>query len=231
MLILLLLILGQKAFTQTATDGFTRDLANSYSREFLSVINQVQLESDTAYSLGGTMVSDSCVAFMNQSHIVGPVGKAVFHEMTTNKNLYPNLFAGGTVNRYCRKYSEMNSNQKALVWVFVLTTMAHFESSCSVTARARGPNGTAYGYFQLHKGKENEYASETKSCVKNASTNPVLSSQCAMGMLEKQMQRSRGALFNNKSYWEVLRPNGSADKARVIAKALSRLSLCNPKMM
>ena len=181
--------------------------------------------------MGGTPVSDACVTLMNKNQMVGNVGAAVYTEFSGRSQLYPNLVDGGSVNKYCRKYPEMNKQQKALVWVFIMTTMAHFESSCNEKARAQGPNGIAYGYFQLHKGKENLYAPDVKSCVKNASTSAVLSSKCAMGMLEKQMNSSDGELFSNKSYWEVLRPRGPADKARIIAKALSRSSLCNPKTM
>lgn len=206
-------------------------MAQFYSAEFIEIINQSMLEKDTAYMMGGTPISDACVSLMNKNQLVGTVGAAVYTEFSSRSELYPNLLDGGSVNKYCRKYSEMSKQQKALVWVFVMTTMAHFESSCNEKARAQGPNGIAYGYFQLHKGKENFYAPDVKSCVKNASTSAVLSSKCSMGMLEKQMDKSNGELFSNKSYWEVLRPRGPADKARIIAKALSRSSLCNPKMM
>ena len=212
-------------------DEISKSLIDQYSVEFIEIINQIQLEKNTAYLLGGTPVADACVAFMNKNQMVGNVGAAVYSELTQNTKLYPHLLDGGSVNKYCRKYPEMSTQQKAFVWVFIMTTMAHFESSCSESAKAKGPNGIAYGYFQLHKGSENFYAEESKSCIKNASTNPILSSKCAVGMLEKQMDRSSGELFSRKSYWEVLRPQGHADKARIIAKALSRSSLCNPRTM
>ena len=233
LLAVIFLILSQQVSKaqSTGTDQISNTLIHQYSAEFIDIINQTQLEKKTAYMMGGTPVADACVAFMNKNQMVGNIGAAVYSELAQNTKLYPNLIDGGSVNKYCRKYPEMSTKKKALVWVFIMTTMAHFESSCSEKAKAQGPNGIAYGYFQLHKGKENFYAPETKACVKNASTNPILSSKCTIGMLEKQMDRSNGELFSNKSYWEVLRPRGPADKARIIAKALSRSSLCNPQVM
>lgn len=230
--IAILLIMSQQgSWAQESIDQNSKSLMDHYSAEFIEIINQAQLEKNTNYMLGDTSVADACVAFMNKNQLVGKVGAAVYSELAQNTKLYPHLLQGGSVSKYCRKYPEMSTQQKALVWVFIMTTMAHFESSCSETAKAKGPNGVAYGYFQLHKGKENFYAQESKACVKNASTNPILSSKCAMGMLEKQMYNSNGQLFSRKSYWEVLRPQGHADKARIIAKALSRSSFCNPQVM
>ncbi len=198
------------------------------SHEFTEIVNRLQLQKDITYKLGGLPMADACVSMMNQSQIIGKVGESIFKELTLNSELYSLLLEGGDVKRYCRKYPVLSINQKAFVWVLVLTTMAHFESSCSEKASARGPNGTAYGYFQLHKGKEDQYLRNSTACVKNASTNPAQSSRCTLGMLEKQMERSNRVLFYNKSYWEVLRPNGPADKAKLIAKALTAASLCNP---
>src|SRR3989344_104379 len=202
-----------------------------YANEFADIINRVQLEKDTAYMVSTVKVADACVTMMNKNQILGKVGETILKELTKNSSKYPNLLDGGKVKKSCRKYEEMNDNQRALVWVLVMTTMAHFESSCSDKAKAKGPNGMAYGYFQLHKGKENLYVKGKGSCVKNASGNAALASKCALGMLEKQMERSSGVLFDNKSYWEVLRPIGPAQKSQHIAKALAKSSLCNPAVM
>lgn len=202
-----------------------------YSKEFTEIINRLQLHSDTAYSLGSIPISNACTTMMNPNQTTGKVGETIFQELTTKPDLYSLLLEGGDVKRYCKKYSNLSQNQRALVWVLILTTMAHFESSCSEKASARGPNGTAYGYFQLHKGKEPQYISGSNACAKNSSANPTSASRCTLAMLEKQMDRSDGVLFSNKSYWEVLRPRGPADKAKLIAKALTVTTLCNPVTM
>ena len=87
--------------------------------------------------------------------------------------------------------------------------MANFESNRDATAGNSGaPNGTAYGYFQLHKGHEQYYDGNEGTCVQNASTNGRQSVRCALGMISFQLQRDR-SLFSNESYWDVLRPNSS----------------------
>ena len=118
----------------TITDENLSGLVQYYSAEFADIINQTQLEKKTAYMMGGTPVADACVSLMNKGQIVGNVGASVYTEFSGRTELYPNLFNGGSVNKYCRKYPEMNKQQKALVWVFIMTTMAHFESSCNEKA-------------------------------------------------------------------------------------------------
>lgn len=213
------------------TEENSESMISHYAKEFVQIVNRVQLEKDVAYAIGGTAVSDACVSLMNKDQILGKVGESVFKELTKNTDSYTALLEGGTLKKHCRKYPTMDNNQRALVWVLVLTTMAHFESSCSDKAKAKGPNGIAYGYFQLHKGKENMYVQDKKSCLKNSSGNAVLASRCTLDMLDRQMEKSSGELFYSKSYWEVLRPEGPADKAKHIAKAVSKSSLCNPVMM
>ena len=227
----LLILIGSASWAQMPVSQKPSDNAITfYSKEFTEIINRLQLQHDTTYSLGGIPVSDDCVSMMNANQTTGKVGEAIFKELTTKADLYSLLLEGGDVKRYCKKYSGMSKNQRALVWVLILTTMAHFESSCSEKASARGPNGTAYGYYQLHKGKEDQYLGGD-ACAKNSSTNPVSSSRCTLAMLEIQMKRSNRMLFSNKSYWEVLRPNGPADKAKLITKALMVSTLCNPTTM
>ena len=213
------------------TEQNSSALIKYYVEEYANILNHVQLSNNTSYMLGQTAVSDSCISLINKDLILGRVGHSIYSELTKNSSLYPFLMEGGKIKNHCKNYSTMDNNQRAVVWLLVLTTMAHFESSCNSAAKAKGPNGTAYGYFQLHKGKEFLYAGAPFICPKNASLSPMQSSKCALGMLEKQMDRTTGELFSNKSYWEVLRPKGPADKAKHISKAIARSSLCNPKTM
>ncbi len=201
---------------------------SNYVDEFINIINQIQLQKDTSYLVSSTLVSDGCVSFIDRNSVTGPTGIAIAKLLIQHSELFPHLLQGGTMNRYCRNYSTLTQQRKSLVWVMLLTTMAHFESSCNSNAKAKGPNGTAYGYFQLHRGEEQNYAAVTGYCVKNASQDPRLSSQCTLGMLEYQLKKTGGDLFNKGSYWEVLRPRGASQKAAIIQKAFLKSTLCSP---
>ena len=180
-----------------------------------------------SYTIGGTPVSDKCVAFMDRSTVLGEMGKAVFTALKENKSALPTVMQGGTISRYCSRYPQMKDDQKMMVWVMVMTMVAHFESSCNMGAKARGPNGTAKGYFQLHLGREQNY-DDQGLCARNASTSGKLSAKCAFSMIERQLQRENGQLFSPKSYWDVLRPGGRAKRADDIQRTLKRSTLCNP---
>lgn len=206
-------------------------LLNDQIDEFIKILNQVQLNKNTAYKVSGTNVADSCVVLLNKEHIKGEVGKAIYTEFINRIDAYPRLNHGGTLNNYCSKYKNMPAEEKALVWVLVMTVMAHFESSCSPQAQIQGPNGTAYGFYQLHKGKEMDYERSSGNCLKNASLNPIQSSKCTMSMLELQLSKQNGELFSARSYWDVLRPKGQARKADDIQRTLLNSSLCNSKLM
>lgn len=212
------------------SDELFEKLKSNYIGEFSSLINQVQLQHDTSYSLAQTSVSDSCVVLMSKENFAGPTGRRISQVLMQHNDFFPNLIQGRSLNRYCRNYSGMSLQQKSLVWVLVLTVIAHFESSCNEKAHAKGPNGTAYGYFQQHAGQEDEYHGNRSFCRKNSSRDPVLAGQCTLSMLEYQFNIDNGELFNNKSYWDVLRPNGRAKKAISIQRALTQFSLCQPKV-
>ncbi len=209
--------------------GLANHFSNTdYVSDFVENLNRVQLQQDTSYKLAGNTVADSCVALMNKDQFLGQDGRATYNRIVKNAEKFPNLLEGGSLNHYCRQYSRMEVDEKAMVWVLVLTMMAHFESSCKLTAKAKGPNGTARGYYQLHQGREGDYDGPTKACAKNASLNGKLSSECTLGMIEIQLDRDHGQLFSSKSYWDVLRPRGAAKKADDIQRALLKSSLCNP---
>ena len=200
---------------------------SDYMDEVAEIANRIQLGENTSYQIGGTNVSDTCVSFLTKEMFLGDSGRHIYEAFNQNIASFPELVKGGNISKYCSKYPQMKSNQKGMVWVMVLTMMAHFESSCSIKARAKGPNGTAKGFYQLHQGKEANY-DKLGMCAKNSSTSDKLSSKCALSMLERQMSRENGDLFSKKSYWDVLRPNGAARKADDIQRTLKKSSLCNP---
>jgi hypothetical protein len=199
--------------------------------EMADLGNRAQLQTNTSYQINKTTVDDECMTFLSADQFLGDTGRSIFQKITENSKQFPNLLKGGDINHYCSKYSSMGLKQKGLIWVTILTMMAQFESSCKIKAFAKGPNGRAQGYFQLHKGQEQKYSEDSKDCVKNASMNAKLSSACTLAMLDDQMEKSNGVLFSPKSYWDVLRPHGRAKKAALIARTISRSSLCNPRSL
>lgn len=201
------------------------------AEEFIDLINNMSLQNDVAYSIADTTVGDACVSLIDKNQVLGPVGKAIYSQFSQHEEVYANLVAGGALNKDCSKYSKMNVKQKGLVWVLILTVMAHFESTCGVNAHTKGPNGIAYGLYQLHKGSEDKYDGSFTECSKNASLDPALSSKCVLKMLDIQMKNQGGLLFSNKSYWDVLRPNGQAKRADDIQRAIQKSSYCNAKTM
>ena len=199
-----------------------------YVDELVEIANQIQLQQDVAYSIAGTPVSDKCVAFMNRDTVLGETGKAVFNALKENKSSLRSVMQGGTISRYCSRYPQMKDEQKMMVWVMLMTMVAHFESSCNISAKAKGPNGTAKGYFQLHLGREQNY-DDQGLCAKNSSNSGKLSAKCAFSMIERQLKRENNQVFSPKSYWDVLRPGGRAKRADDIQRTLKRSTLCNPK--
>jgi hypothetical protein len=164
---------------------------------------------DTSFYINGLQVDDSCHTFvsLDESNILGPTGQYAYDQLLSGQ--FERLINTSALNRYCPNYPNLSQQDRALMWVLILTSMAHFESNCNATAGNTGaPNGTAYGYFQLHKGHEQYYDGSEGTCVQNASTNGRQSVRCALGMISFQLQRD-GALFSGGSYWDVLRPNGA----------------------
>lgn len=198
--------------------------------DFIDQINQEMMTVDTAYSLNGVAVHDNCQTFMDKNQVYGELGQYISRELYTNSKLYSEVIQSSAMTKSCPKYNELNLNQKVLIWTLTLATMAHFESSCSTSASATGPNGTAYGLYQLHKNKEAAYDKDLKICQNGSSGNPKKSSQCVLSMLNNQIKKT-GQLFSNKSYWDVLRPNGSSQKAKLIHQAIAKSSLCKKLSM
>lgn len=218
-----------QAMTAAEHEAYTDVLMPSYLEEFANAVNMAQLNHNASYPLSTTEVDDKCVAMMDGKMIAGDVGRALSKIFLDNQKGLDNLVSGGSVRaKYCPQYSKMTVKEKSIVWVFIMTAMAHFESNCTRTASAKGPNGTAYGYFQLHRGHEDEYDGGNGFCQKGDAAKPAAASKCTLGMLEKQFENRQGELFSNKSYWDVLRPTGSSKKWSVIRRALMRSSLCNP---
>jgi hypothetical protein len=139
-----------------------------------------------------------------------------YQELLSNKKAF---------RKVCPGFDFMNRNEKKNVWVFILMSMSHYESSCRPTVEAQGPNGTAKGLLQLHEGAENKYSHWDREgiCKKGDSKKPKDSLQCTLAMLNGQLERF-DSLFFEKSYWDVLRnvkdPSTHAAKIKLAIRKL-----------
>jgi len=129
------------------------------------------------------------------------------------------------IREYCPDYSKMNMQERRTLNVLIMTAMTHYESSCNFREKAPGPNGTAAGLLQLHKGREHKYSS---GCRQNDSATPERSLICGLSMLNDQIERGE-KLFSSASYWEVLRPRGRSQKAKKIMAAIRKFGPCDAR--
>jgi hypothetical protein len=157
----------------------------------------------------------------------GPLGKVVKDALSKNsaKDLinYDRSFGGA-----CPGYREMNGEQRKNLWVFVMMSMAHYESSCQHQVINQGPYGTAAGLLQLHEESEDLYVSwdPDLNCDKGAARNPRKSLQCGLTMIGNQFYKG-ASFFDDSSHWQVLRNvNKPGTQAFQIRYALSQIPDC-----
>lgn len=152
---------------------------------------------------------NTCDGFVKDGKI-GLYGQIVREEVMKPAAL-KNLKQGDAdLSRLCPNYASMNTSSKANVILLIMTSMAYEESSCNNNKSARGPNGTAKGFFQLHSGRESNYSPD---CANYDSRTPRGSITCALSILDKQM--SEGNLFRqDENYWDVLRPKRWSKKTK-----------------
>jgi hypothetical protein len=204
-------------------------MAKNYLIEAVNTINRLQMQNDVVYEVNNVKVADACVSFMDKSAVLGSNGKDIYQKFIKHADLLPNLVEGGSVQKDCKPYSNMRLEEKGLVWVVIMTMIAHFESSCEIKAEREGPNGTASGYYQLHLNNEAMYDGKgLELCEKGASRKSEKSNSCALGIMQYQFEKQNDNLFSPKSYWDVLRPAGESKKTKLIRKAIQNMNLCNP---
>lgn len=164
--------------------------------------------------------SDKCENFAGNGEVKS-WGKIIEREL--DKDRYAALFKGPSdVRRLCPQYDAMNDEDKSGLWILVISAMTHFESSCVITNKAQGPNGTAAGLLQLHRGKESNYSSGCRNGDSNTAERSIL---CGMSMLNDQVER-QGIVFSTTSYWDVLRPQGRSQKAIRIQNVIGQYPAC-----
>ncbi|MCB0368499.1 MAG: hypothetical protein KDD45_03425 [Bdellovibrionales bacterium] len=181
----------------------------------------------TATTLGGYNTKYYCQELSYRPSANRNWREPILKELTEQK--YPLLFQsdlskGAAVDliKYCPNYPQLSEYNKKIILLRLLDGMVFFESSCSPTAKAKGPNGTAYGVLQLHYGREQDYA---RNCRRYDSKDPVKSMRCSLNMIQQQIANYQ-RVFSSASYWDVLRPNGQARKAYTIASHLWYYPLC-----
>lgn len=144
-------------------------------------------------------------------------------EKEFDKDRHSALYDGPPdVRRFCPKYSQMNDEDKKGLWILIISAMTHYESTCITNESNRGPNGTAWGLLQLHRGKEASYSS---GCRNGDAETAERTITCGMSMLNDQVLRS-GIVFSRKSYWDVLRPQGESRKSTRIQSVIGQYPAC-----
>jgi len=157
----------------------------------------------------------------------GPLGKAVketlSHGFVKDIIKYDTSFGGA-----CPGYRKMNSEQRKNLWVFIMMSMSHYESSCKENATNQGPNGLAIGLLQLHEQNENIYTKwdPDLNCDKGASQSGKTSIRCALTMIGEQIYKGV-PFFNDNSHWQVLRKvDKPGSQAYHIRYAISQILAC-----
>ncbi|MBO9665457.1 MAG: hypothetical protein J7501_01415 [Bdellovibrio sp.] len=208
----ILAIVLQAGFSQAKTTLSTpvNQEPSSYevdSNIVTSIIEEDADAEEVAMITQGLKFSRECKKFAFDSNY-GAWGKSVTKLLGSKR--YPNLIKGSSdLRKYCQNYNTMSYEDKESIWVLIIASMAHLESSCNQTPARQpsGPNGQLVGTLQLHKGQEGRYAKD--ELCKNGSGNTAGGSfLCGMSMLDRQMERY-DSLFWNESYWAVLRPNSN----------------------
>lgn len=165
--------------------------------------------------------NDKCDQFATDGEM-NKWGAVIVNELKNSK--YSDMLTRGPrdIHMYCPKFNDMDVQERKALNVLIMAAMVHYESSCNFREKAPGPNGTAAGLLQLHKGKEQKYSS---GCRKNDSLNAERSLICGLSMLNDQISRGEN-LFSSASYWEVLRPRGRSQKAKKIMAAIRKFGPC-----
>ncbi len=157
----------------------------------------------------------------------GPMGRVVKEALSKNSAkelLNHDISFGGA----CPGYIEMTGEQRKNLWVFVMMSMSHFESSCQQQVSNVGPYGTAAGLLQLHEESEHLYVNwdPDLNCDKGAARNAASNLKCALTMIGNQLFKGV-PFFNDRSHWQVLRNvEKPGSQAYHIRYAISQIPDC-----
>lgn len=162
---------------------------------------------------------ERCQNFADETGM-GKWSTYIIDEMTPDR--YPDLYNGADdLNNLCPNYSNLNDDEKELVWVVVLNSMVLLESSCNASPPpAMGPKGRAVGLLQLLKGDE-----RGAGCNNGDGESVERTLRCGLTNLNKQLNHIK-RLFTNKAHWAVLRTNIDG-KYKIIQSAIEQFGLCH----
>lgn len=179
--------------------GRSSSSASSMASQALASVRQTGEHLERVIAEEGWQ--NSCDGFVKDGQI-GLYGQIV-REQIMKPSALKNIKQGDDdLELLCPNYPSMNNSSKANVILLIMTSMAFEESTCNNSKTARGPNGIARGFFQLHSGKESSYSPD---CQDNASHTARGSITCALSILDNQM--GKGNMFRQQeNYWDVLRP-------------------------
>jgi len=163
--------------------------------------------------------ANSCQEYIRMDGQFGSIGKAILKSI--GEHNVPHLFADDigdlkpAPKRICPNYENFTPDEKSDFIVYYATVIGMAESSCVSRQKAKGPNGTLVGQWQLHLGKTHLYAGGV--CKK---INPLIGEQnvvCGLKMLNYYTgldENRKKELFYSKNYWETMHyPRPSAKKA------------------
>lgn len=166
---------------------------------------------------GGTPDADwgkACGKFFDSQGNYGQYGNMVNQSLDPSKN--KSLFESSKdLDMICPGFAALGNDDKKKFWVWTLSATAYKESTCKEKgADSKGPNGTAAGLFQLHKGKEASYPTVGQKCRNGDSGNGNNSIQCTISMLSHYKEKSQGLFVTSgKTYWATFRvDNAKVDK-------------------
>lgn len=163
---------------------------------------------------------------------LGEWGTFIKKELSTGR--YPQLLKNNRAfQKICPGFKAMNMDERKNLWVLILMSMSHYESSCRPTVEAQGPHGTAKGLLQLHEGAEDKYShwDRRRVCEKGDAAHPKESLQCTLSMLNGQVKQFN-TVFYQGSYWDVLRNvNNPRTHASKIKKAIQMLPSCKNRSL
>jgi len=176
--------------------------------------------------------SVSCQEYIQKDGQFGTIGKAILKNI--NLISTPILFhndIGDLIpvpKKLCPNYSTFSQAEKVDFMIYYGAAIAMAESSCNSHIRAKGPNGTLVGQWQLHLGKTHAYANGV--CGK---INPSIGEQntvCGLKMLNYYTgipSNSKKEFFYKGNYWETMHyPRPGAKRALTL---LHKFPTCHPQ--
>lgn len=208
---------------------------NEFAKKFLELLesnSRVLTPDERAASELGTLAERMRYASQCQKRFVskegfGPLGKVIketLSKKSTKDLVYNNNSFGGA----CPGYHDMSLDQRKNIWVFVMMSMSHYESSCNDGVINQGPNGLAAGLLQLHSESEDRYVEwdPDSNCEKGSSQNAKKSLKCGLTMIGNQIYKG-AQFFDDRSHWQVLRNSKKpGTQGFQIRYALSQITEC-----